>query len=210
MAEQTTKTDTGRTLAALPLRTRHWSFADIAMGVARRDPLAGQAFYERYGSHVKARVRRLLGPDSEYEDQVQQVFYHLISAMGKLRNPDLMDRWVDRIVINTVRKELRRRRRKRFLLYTSDVPEQESAGVQETSVLFHRAASLVDTLVPDEKIAFVLRFVVTEEVGTIADICGWSLSTTKRRIARAKENFEKKAMRDPILRSFKEEIAGEN
>lgn len=201
------KTGTQPSVAHFPSSTETWTNEKIIVGVAKRDPLAGQALYEKYHIRVGARVQRLLGPDSECEDQVQQIFQTLISTISTVRDPALLDRWVDRIIVNTVRKELRKRRRRWFVSYSPEPLEASDTSNQETTLLFKRAAAVLDALHPDERIAFVLRFVVDEEVARIADMCHWSMSTTKRRIAKARDNFLKKAMRDPMLQSFREGLS---
>ncbi len=204
MKQTKRKSPNAASVTALPVASERWTDAEIVRGVAGRNPQAGRALFDRYNEYVVGRVRRLLGKDSECLDQVQQVFAQVVAHIESLEDPDMLVRWINRIIINTVRKELRRRRRRWFLLYTSNVPEVEGAQFLEASILFRRAIFVLDQMNPDERIAFVMRFVVREEVQDIADMCGWSLSTAKRRIVDARNSFMKRAARDPMLGVYAE------
>ena len=195
-------------VTALPFRADRWTDTEIVRGVVNGEAPAGRALFERYHTAVSRRVRRLLGPDSECADQVQMVFEQIIAHMESLRDPEMLPQWLHRITVNTVRKELRRRRRRWFLLYTPEVPDLSVSARQESDTAFRRAAAVLDRMKPDERIAFVLRYVLRDEVADIARMCGWSLSTAKRRIAQARESFMCKADRDPTLREYRETVFG--
>jgi len=58
----------------------------------------------------------------------------------------------------------------------------------------------------DETPYLVMRFVEETEVSEIAEAFGWSITTSRRRIQRARDVFLKKAMRDPLLASYQESL----
>ncbi|MBN2344519.1 MAG: RNA polymerase sigma factor [Deltaproteobacteria bacterium] len=209
MGKTGTKFEAHSSLARFPSSSRNWTNAEIIEGIIGRSAVAGQALFEKYNPHISARVRRLMGPDAEWEDLVQQIFLALITAIADVREPKLLDRWVDRITVNAVRKEFRRRRRRWYLSYVPELPETIDLPERDGTLLFHRTASVLSTMHPDERIAFVLRFVVEEEIAPIAEMCGWSISTTKRRINKARDNFIKRAQRDPMLHSIMEGVSNE-
>ena len=63
-----------------------------------------------------------------------------------------------------------------------------------------RACTVLDRLGADQRLAFTLRFVEGYRLQEVAELCGCSLATTKRRLARASERFVELARRDPLLR----------
>jgi RNA polymerase sigma factor (sigma-70 family) len=193
-------------VTSLPFCADRWTDTEIVRGLIYRDPRAGRALFDKYHSHVNRRVRRLLGPDAECSDQVQQVFTQLVAHITTLRDPEMLARWLNRIIINTVRKELRRRKRRWFLLYTGEAPEMGEDGPQENAAVFRRAIRILDEMKPEERVAFVLRFVICEDVADIAEMCDWSVSTAKRRIAQSKINFMRRAGKDPLLCAYGETL----
>jgi RNA polymerase sigma-70 factor (ECF subfamily) len=54
----------------------------------------------------------------------------------------------------------------------------------------------------DERIAFALRFIDGMELTEVAEACGVSLATIKRRLARAETAFAKRARENPALESW--------
>lgn len=63
-----------------------------------------------------------------------------------------------------------------------------------------RVYALLARLDPDDCVAFVLRRIDRRELGEVAELCGVSLATIKRRIARAERAFIAMAEEDPFLR----------
>lgn len=199
MGHSGSTTEPSATVRPFPSKRQNWTNDQIVSGIIQNSSVAGQALFEKYHARISARVRRLMGPDSEWEDLIQQIFLTLIKAIHNVREPELLDRWIDRITVNAVRKEFRRRRRRWYLTYVSELPETEADPASDSSQLFRRTSRVLEGLPADERIAFVLRFVMEEELAPISRMCGWSLSTTKRRISRARDNFLKRAARDPML-----------
>jgi len=60
-----------------------------------------------------------------------------------------------------------------------------------------RLQLILDKMPVELRIAWVLRYVQTETVESIAEFCGWSLSTAKRRIQEAHERVTKKLEAPP-------------
>jgi len=58
--------------------------------------------------------------------------------------------------------------------------------------MVRRLYGVLDRLPVDLRIAWVLRHVQEETVPSVAELCGWSLSTAKRRIQAAEERVTKR------------------
>ncbi|HEX7451174.1 MAG TPA: sigma factor-like helix-turn-helix DNA-binding protein, partial [Polyangiaceae bacterium] len=103
--------------------------------------------------------------------------------------------------INTVHSELRRRQVRRF--FWREIPPAVLHGdfVREVEVrdLLVRAKSVIDKLPPAERIAFMLHYVDRHSAPEIAELCGYSLSTAKRRLASATRRFEAIVAASPDL-----------
>jgi RNA polymerase sigma-70 factor (ECF subfamily) len=153
---------------------------------------AGAAVYDRFSTLVNRWVWRLLGADLDHDDIVQQVFVRILRAGPRLREADKLVGWVHAITVNTVHGELRRRQVRRFFWRDSPPAMLHGDFVREVEMrdLLVRAKSVIEKLPPGERIAFVLHYVDRHSVSEIAALCGYSLSTAKRRLAGATRRFE--------------------
>lgn len=162
---------------------------------------AAAAVYDRFSTLVNRWVWRLLGADVEHDDIVQQVFVRVLRAGPRLREPDKLAGWVHAITVNTVQGELRRRQVRRFFWRDSPPVALHGDFVREVEMrdLLVRAKTVIEKLPPGERIAFVLHYVDHHTAAEIAGICGYSLSTAKRRLAGATRRFEAIVAASPEL-----------
>jgi RNA polymerase sigma-70 factor (ECF subfamily) len=174
------------------------SIAEILRSGSRE---AATAVYDRFSGVVNRWVWRLLGADPEHDDIVQQVFIRILRSGPNLRESDKLVAWVHSITINTVHSELRRRQVRRF--FGREIPPAVLHGdfVREVEVrdLLVRAKSVIDKLPPAERIAFMLHYVDRHSAAEVAELCGYSLSTAKRRLASATRRFEAIVAASPDL-----------
>ena len=174
------------------------SIAEVLRSGSRE---AATAVYDRFSGLVNRWVWRLLGADPEHDDIVQQVFIRILRSGPNLRDSDKLVAWVHSITINTVHSELRRRQVRRF--FGREIPPVVLHGdfVREVEVrdLLVRAKSVIDKLPPAERIAFMLHYVDRHSAAEIAELCGYSLSTAKRRLASATRRFEAIVAASPDL-----------
>lgn len=177
---------------------------DAALGRALRagDPGAQAALFDRFAPTVRRLLRRALGPDDALDDLVQDCFLRLLQSIGRLETPDALPGFVVSVTLHTARSELRRRRVRRILRLTptgappDGAPEAASAPAR---LALRRFYALLEELDADSRLAFVLRHVEELELTQVASHLGWSLATTKRKLARAQTRLEGLASSDPIL-----------
>lgn len=174
------------------------SVADLLRSGSRE---AAAVVYDRFSALVNRWVWRLLGADPEHDDIVQQVFVRILRSGPNLRETDKLAGWVHSITINTVHGELRRRQVRRFFWRNSLPPALHGDFVREVEMrdLLVRAKGVIDKLPPGERIAFVLHYVDHHSASEIAELCGYSLSTAKRRLAGATRRFEAIVAASPEL-----------
>src|SRR5690348_1397683 len=91
------------------------SDALLAGALGDGDLDAAGRLYDRYAPNVRGMVHRLLGPDTELEDVVQDVFLTAIASIDKLREPALLKSWLLGIAVGKARDNLRLRWRRRWL-----------------------------------------------------------------------------------------------
>ncbi len=186
------------------------SHAEILEELGRGSTEAAAALYDEFGDMVNRLVWRLLGADPEHDDMVNQVFLNVFASIGSVTNPMVLGSWIASVTVNTVRKEIRSRKYRRILRLLPEQPEQPDERLAPDRQLFiRRFYALVERMKTDDRIMFILRFVEGRTVLEIAALTGASPATVKRRIAKARSFFMKKARTDPVLLARIEDIEHE-
>jgi len=204
-AREVSNAVTSRTGQVVDLAQHRIPRAELVCGLREGDPSAASAFHRQYGARISRWVWRLLGGDPEHDDVVHQVFVNILSSIGKLRDVEALDAWVDSVTIRTVRKEIRSRRYGRFVVARSETVDR-AADPNHPARQAHvrRFYQLLNQLRPEDRIVLVLRHLEGCTLEEVAAANGYSLATAKRRIARATRAFKKRAIQDPVLISLLE------
>jgi len=156
------------------------------------DPRAPAALFDAYGQYVERLLFRVLGPDSEIEDLLHDVFVQALASIGKLRDPARLKDWLARMTVFVARGAIRRRRRGRWLVF---VPAQElppqgaSTPPYEARDLLDRVFAVLRRLRPNDRIAFSLRYIEGLTLPEAADASGVSLATFKRWLKKSDAAF---------------------
>jgi RNA polymerase sigma-70 factor (ECF subfamily) len=161
-----------------------------ALGAGRLD--ARGTLFDRYGSDVERVLYRILGPDADIPDLLQDVFVVGLTSLHQLKNPDALKSWLIGIAIRKARKLIAKRRRWRFIqvLPSGSLPEGEAPfAPAEVSEALRCTYAILEQLPADERVVFTLRQIDGMELTAIAEACETSLSTVKRRFARAQSSF---------------------
>ncbi|MEM6734334.1 MAG: sigma-70 family RNA polymerase sigma factor [Myxococcota bacterium] len=147
-----------------------------------------EALYRRFAPYVAAIGNRLLGRPDEVDDLVQDVFLIADRGLSSIRDPKATKGWLATITVRVARKRLRKRHMRRWVGLDEIPNSKEFLAVlpkQEHRVLFGRIYRALDELPTDDRIAWTLRYVEGEKLESVAQLCGCSLATAKRRIAKA-------------------------
>lgn len=158
----------------------------------REDPGAGVALaHARFLRTIRRVVWRLLGPDAEHDDVVQQVFVRIIRHSAGVREPDKLNAWVQAITANVVYEELRQRETRRLILRELPYEEFHPTLVYDVEVrdYLRRAKDLLDLLPAKERTVFSLAVLEGHSLESVAALLGYSHSTAKRRLTRARRRF---------------------
>jgi RNA polymerase sigma-70 factor (ECF subfamily) len=160
---------------------------------------APRAAWQRLAPMVHRMLRRAFGPARDTDDLVQDVFLLLFQRVSTLREPQALRAFVIGITAHTIRRELRRMRLTRWLTF-GDTPLTEHSGVDyDSREAVRRLYAILDRLGPDDRTAFTLRFLEGVDVMEVAAALGMSLTTTKRRLAHARDRVVFHARRDATL-----------
>jgi RNA polymerase sigma-70 factor (ECF subfamily) len=180
---------------------------DVALVYALREGRteAVTELWRRHAAMVRGILRRMLGPDQDVEDLLQETFIQFFRQVRVLRDPRALRMFLIKITTNVVRGELRGRRVRRWVRPTDtgslpDIPVR--ASDVEARHALNRFYGILDDLSPYERTAFVLRFVEDLDLTEVADAVGVSLATIKRHLAKVGDRVWKQVDQDAMLREF--------
>jgi RNA polymerase sigma-70 factor, ECF subfamily len=158
--------------------------------------------WNRFSPGVAATLRRLLGPDGEHEDLLQEVFIRFFRGVSRLREPAAVRGFLIGICLRVVRRDLTRRRARRWLHLTPTGEAPEVAGRErddEAREAVARYYRLLGTLGGRDRSLFVARTIEGLALDDVAALHSVSISTAQRRIAHATTRIAMLARRDPLL-----------
>jgi RNA polymerase sigma-70 factor (ECF subfamily) len=160
------------------------------------DVAAREVLFRRHLRPVRQRVLRLLGPDAEIDDVVQEAFLRAFEGLTRLAEPRAFGAWLSTIAVHLVDRRLRRRRLLRRLGFVPpgdglDALEAvASNGVSPALAAEARAVyTSLDRLPTEARVAFLLRRLEGMTVPEIALHMGISERTVKRRIVLAEHRL---------------------
>lgn len=183
------------------------SDAAIVRALTEGEVWAANALYDRYAPAIERMLRRTLGHErhADIEDLLHEVFVQALESIAKIRDSVALLAWLQTIAARVAFRTMRRRRARSWLFFQApeELPEMETWGtppeVRRACTCFYR---LVRSLPAAEQLVFNLRYVEAMEIAHIADVTGTSLSTTKRRLAKAEQRFGRLAQHEPDIRAW--------
>jgi RNA polymerase sigma-70 factor, ECF subfamily len=156
--------------------------------------------HARCARRIARHIGRVLGPDAEQEDLVQEVLMTVFDKIGTLRDPACFDAWVAQVTANKLRQTLRARRLYRQAL---GVWIERGGGTFEHDLdarqVADRALQVLERLSPSEGALLVAQWFTPGRAQNVVTKTGCSNSTAQRRLRRARTRFEQIARRDPTL-----------
>ncbi|MBN2530201.1 MAG: sigma-70 family RNA polymerase sigma factor [Deltaproteobacteria bacterium] len=176
--------------------------ASLVEGLRAGHVGAGTAFYNRYVTHVQRIVTRVMGVDAELMDITNEVFFQSLKSIHTLNDPQLLKAWVTRIAVFTSRKWIRKRKRNNWLKFLPADEVPEAVSKEEEPRDRHAAKAvrdIINKMPTEERIVFSLRYLEQMQISDIADTCGYSLRTAKRRLAKCEWRFKRMAESDPEI-----------
>ena len=140
--------------------------------------------HEEFAARTQAVRQRLyrtaylyLGSEADALEAVDEAVYQALRALKKLRQPELLETWLTRILINTCHKELRRRR-----WVTGEESLPDSAGPDAYDGLSLREA--IRRLPEELRTVVILRYFAgytLEETAQSLELPRGTVSTRQRR-----------------------------
>ena len=161
----------------------------------------------RYERKIFTAAYRLIGNREDAADLAQEAFLRAFRSIKSFRAEASFLTWMYTIVTNLCRDELRKRSRvqiesldERVALEDSEVSKQFSsnesgpAELYEQKELQEKIQALINTLLPEYRMALVLRDIQGLSYEQMATQLDCSLSTVQSRINRARNHMKDKLL----------------
>lgn len=158
--------------------------ATLAKRAAAGDERAFTAIYRKHARYVAGVVYRLMGSDSEIDDVVQETFVAASEGLGTLKEGATLRAWLVTIAVRKVARRLAKRQRQRWLagMFGRTEPHAASPEVEGDAYALYQALAAIGV---DRRVPWTLHHVEGLTLPEVAEHCGVSLATVKRRIAEA-------------------------
>ena len=166
------------------------SDAELIGLAAAGDSGAFEVIYRRHAERVFGLLTRLLGPDIDREDLLQETFVRLHAALPRFRGDCTLSTLAYRIATRVVIDHWRRRRPVRMepeLDFDGEIaPGLSPAEHADRRESIARAVMLLNKLKPKLRVAFVLREVMDLPHDEVARIVEAHPAAARMRVALAK------------------------
>src|SRR4051812_27964149 len=170
---------------------------ELVEAARRGDRDAFEALVRQEVAGVYRTALAILGSAPDAEDVTQDAFVSAWRNLRTLREPERFDAWLGRIVVNTSRMSLRRRRAVREIpvqepsetpLVDGRQPEADPAAIAIEAIAFDRA---FDRLSIEDRQLLALTYVDDRRLEDVARLLEIPVGTVKSRLSRARAALAK-------------------
>jgi len=154
------------------------------------DDGAFRQIYDRHSGYVAGIVCRLLGGDHALDDIVQETFLSAVRDARQLQRPDKLRSWLTAIAVHRAKRHLVRGRGRARL--ERDWSAEQPGSAEQPDALRRRAVyAALDRLPTRLRVPLILSRVEGMTLPEVAEVCGTSLNTVKRRITAAERRMRR-------------------
>ncbi|MDP9151298.1 MAG: sigma-70 family RNA polymerase sigma factor [Myxococcota bacterium] len=169
------------------------------------DTAAFRLLYDRHRVDVARLVYRMLGPRSDLDDVIQEVFVQVYKSLKDFRAQSKFSTWLHRVTVNVVLMHRRAARSRPVfseeppadtLVRSDEIAPDEDAERRERVRAFGR---LLARLADKKRIVFVLHELEGVAPNEIAQIVGAPVLTVRTRLFYARRELEELLVEEPSL-----------
>jgi RNA polymerase sigma-70 factor (ECF subfamily) len=175
----------------------------LIMAYLDGDPGAFDTLFRRYHDRVRSICIRYVGDEAAAEDLVQETFFNVIRALGRVNEGFNFGAWVHRIAVNICQDELRRRNRRAAHADPSGgdpdermlrLPDKDRRGSPEDALEMSHIRQLVwqvsKKLPERQRMVLTLRELQGLSYASIAHVMGISDAAVETLLHRARKRFK--------------------
>jgi RNA polymerase sigma-70 factor (ECF subfamily) len=176
---------------------------ELAAAAAAGDGSAFEALVHRYHARAYRLAYRLLGPDGDPQDALQEAFLHAFRKLPTFRGESRFSTWLFRVVTNAALMQRRSRSRRPAESLDAYLPRFDAEGrhtgtpdqlaaasraeeVLDRRFLAEKARAGLERLPEAYRAAFVLRDLEEMPTAEVAELLGLEPAAVRQRVHRAR------------------------
>ncbi|WP_437285251.1 RNA polymerase sigma factor [Sorangium sp. So ce406] len=176
------------------------------------DPAAFSEIFRRYRRDVARLVFRMLGPNADAEDVIQEVFIQVHRSLGDFRGQSKFTTWLHRVTVNAVLMARRAARSRPVFAGEPSadhevdhgmLPDEDAARARRIDA-FRR---VLERLPEKKRVVYVLHELEGIAPTEIAEIVGAPVLTVRTRLFYARREIEEMMRGEPALAQLAAELA---
>jgi RNA polymerase sigma-70 factor (ECF subfamily) len=162
--------------------------------------------FDRHFGLVRGLLVKSLGPRADVDDLLDEVFLRFFKNARRVRAAEGIRSYVVSITMNLVRSEIGRRQRRnvigRLFGQPEEIDEAPASDDTQAKAALLRMGRILQELPTGDRLALVLRVLEGMQFEEVADALNISVSTAKRRVARATQFVKSRVSRDALLSDY--------
>ena len=185
---------------------RSYTTVELVVACQASEREAQSAFYLKYRGEVARTVYKVLGPDADMEDVIQDVFIEVFRCIHKFKGNAKVTTWLYRVCVNVALQRLRKRKRRPE---GYQLPEEEQPNYETPLRNLERKENnrivyeILDTIAPKKRVVFVLHEIMGLQAKEISKLVQANVLTVRTRLHYARKEFYKKLLETEL---FAEEV----
>jgi RNA polymerase sigma-70 factor (ECF subfamily) len=170
-------------------------YNDLIRRCQEGDSIAFEKLYKIYRLDVYRNLYRILGPNFEIEDIIQEVFFQVFKSIRSFRGRSKFSTWLYRLTVNIALQELRKNRKRPLPNSESHIsslaanPNTSPLNVLEEKELQSIVYRILEKLPPKKRIVFIMHEIQGIPAAEIAKIVRAPLFTVRTRLFYARKEF---------------------
>jgi len=169
------------------------------------DRLAFRELFRRHRADVARVVFRVIGPSSELEDVIQEVFFQVHRSMQAFKGQSKFSTWLHRVAVNVALQHIRKKKTSLPPATTADVPDAPDttdgpANPLAAALSGERLAAVyrvLGTLSEKKRVVLVLHDLQGVAAGEIARTLKTNVLTVRTRLFYARKEFYDRIRLEP-------------
>lgn len=191
--------------AQLSPESRVYEVDPLVLRAQTGDRVAFRELFRRHRSDVARVVFRVIGPSSELEDVVQEVFFQVHRSLSAFKGQSKFSTWLHRVAVNVALQHIRKKRASLPAATTSEVPEASEgtegpASPLSAALSAERLAAVyrvLGTLSDKKRVVLVLHDLQGVPAGDIAKTLDTNVLTVRTRLFYARKEFYERLRLEP-------------
>ena len=181
---------------------RSYTTAELLVACQARERQAQSEFYLKYRGEVARTVYKVLGPDADMEDVIQDVFIEVFRCIHKFEGKAKVTTWLYRVCVNVALQRLRKRKRRPE---GYQLPEEEQPNYEtplrklERKENNRKVYEILDTIAPKKRVVFVLHEIMGLQSREISELVQSNVLTVRTRLHYARKEFYKKLLETELF-----------